>query len=352
MIDPDESPEDWSRCLAVLRLALLLAPSTYLANLQTRLAEEGIQAAVARRETTVLFDWMVRLLARQGISNAAAEAFAERSGSPTWASISEKMGRSALCPRLRSYWRYAGCGYRRSTATCNSPHHLVSCPVATIPARKGALAEAAIAFRLFVHDVCDDDLVGWIDTRLAMADPGVGVPQRGVTMREAVLEPLTNIVGTGPKTWSMILAELLLGADLSRERWTTTGASFVAVDSLVHAYLYRTGILRRLQAEHPYGPACYGRGGCAEVIATLAERIDAREFNPTFPRVFPRWVQFAIWRFCAADGRSICHGNNIDDRVGCQQQFLPRLRGLRSTTDAGRAAWSSPGIRIGIKPNA
>ena len=119
----------------------------------------------------------------------------------------------------------------------------------------------------------------------------------------------------------MILAELLLGADLERERWVTTGASFIAVDSLVHAYLHRTGILRRLHAEHSYGPACYTPGGCAEVIAALADRIDAREFNPAFPAFFPRWVQFAVWWFCAADGWGTCNANQIDDRVGCRQRF-------------------------------
>ncbi len=48
--------------------------------------------------------------------------------------------------------------------------------------------------------------------------------------------------------WSMILPELLLVGDPDRERWVTTGASFVAVDSLVHNHLNRTGILRRLDS--------------------------------------------------------------------------------------------------------
>lgn len=323
MIEPSESREAWRHCLAVVRPALLLAPQSYLRNVCDRLSADGIQAAVARHDTPVIFDWIVRLLARQGISNSAAEAFLERNGSPTSADIEERMAHSAFCPRLRSYWQFESCAFRRSAATCNSPHHLVDCPVATIPARKGALAEAAIAFRLFVRDVCDDDFVQWIDNRLAGADPGAGALGRGVMMRAALLEPLTNVVGTGPKVWAMILAELLLGADPDRERWTTTGASFVAVDSLVHAHLRRTGILRRLDVKHDYGPACYAPGGCAEAIATLSERIDAREFNPTFPACFPRWVQFAIWWFCAADGWSICNGNHIDDRVGCRRLFCP-----------------------------
>jgi hypothetical protein len=142
-------------------------------------------------------------------------------------------------------------------------------------------------------------------------------------MREALLAPLVNVANTGPKLWSMILPELLLVGDPDRERWVTTGASFVAVDSLVHAHLHRTGILRRLDAEHPYGEGCYRAGRCAEIIENLARLIDAREFDPDFPATFPRFVQHAIWLFCAALGRDICNGNSIDDRRACSQRFCP-----------------------------
>ncbi len=123
--------------------------------------------------------------------------------------------------------------------------------------------------------------------------------------------------------WSMILPELLLVGDPDRERWVTTGGSFVAVDSLVHNHLHRTGILRRLGAEHAYGLACYRPGGCAEIINCLAQRIDAREFNPAFPAIFPRFVQHAIWLFCGAGGRDICNGNRVDDRHTCGQRLCP-----------------------------
>ena len=179
---------------------------------------------------------------------------------------------------------------------------------------------------MFVHDVCGRDLVGWIDHRLETADPGLDHPSRAVQMREALLGPLVNIANTGRKLWSMILPELLLVGDPDRERWVTTGASFVAVDSLVHNHLHRTGILRRLGAEHPYGDACYRPGGCAKVIEHLARQADAREFNPSFPATFPRFVQHAIWLFCAAGGRDICNGNRVDDRSACRQHFAPSLR--------------------------
>ena len=112
MIRLSESPAVWAHCLAVVRPALMLAPRSYLQDVQDRLASDGIQAAVVRHDTQAVFDWIVRLLARQGISNAAAEAFAERAGSPRWADVSERLARSARCPRLRNYWASAaGSGF-------------------------------------------------------------------------------------------------------------------------------------------------------------------------------------------------------------------------------------------------
>jgi hypothetical protein len=68
----------------------------------------------------------------------------------------------------------------------------------------------------------------------------------------------------------MALSELLLGADLKQERWLTTGASLIVIDTLVHNWLHRTGILAELGAEHAYGPGCYRPGGCAEIIEQVA----------------------------------------------------------------------------------
>ena len=133
-------------------------------------------------------------------------------------------------------------------------------------------------------------------------------------MGEALLEPLGHIYGIGSKVWSMALADLLLGADPGRERWVTTGASMIVIDSLMHNHLNRTGTLRRFGAEHPYGARCYAAGGCADIIRGLAQRVDAREFNPDFPICLPRFVQHAIWRLCSASELDIYNGNRIDDR--------------------------------------
>jgi hypothetical protein len=76
-----------------------------------------------------------------------------------------------------------------------------------------------------MHDICQDGFVGWMDRRLAAADPGPEAPDRGERMGLALLEPLGHIYGIGSKVWSMALADLLLGADPGRERWVWTGAS-------------------------------------------------------------------------------------------------------------------------------
>ena len=58
--------------------------------------------------------------------------------------------------------------------------------------RKGTLSIATAGFALFVRDVCGGDLVGWIDDRLAGADPGPEAVCRGRLMRNAILEPLSE----------------------------------------------------------------------------------------------------------------------------------------------------------------
>jgi hypothetical protein len=56
-------------------------------------------------------------------------------------------------------------------------------------------------------------------------------------------------------------------------------------------------------------------------IAAVANRIDATAFNPTFPAVFPRFVQHAIWRYCAQTSFDVCNGNRVDDRKPCENVY-------------------------------
>ena len=194
------------------------------------------------------------------------------------------------------------------------------------PLRKGDLNQAAYSLFLFIRDVCDGDLVGWIDQRLAGADEP-GAPDRAARMREAVLEPLTHVHGVSRKVW---LDGPCRPAARGRPGSGTLGydrCGMIAVDTLVHNFLHRTGTFRRFAADHAYGPGCYAAGGCAQIIEGLAHRVDAREFNPVFPAYFPRLIQFAIWRFCAESGLSVCNGRRIDDRARCENRYCPAFGG-------------------------
>jgi hypothetical protein len=140
------------------------------------------------------------------------------------------------------------------------------------------------------------------------------------------VDKLLRELGVADKVLAMAMSSLLLSAGTRRPLWLEVGATFVAVDTLVHNFLHRTGILQRLSADHPYGDSCYGPGGCASIIGALAAHIDARQFNPAFPATFPRFVQSAIWRYCAENGLDVCNGNRIDDDSPCDNTHCQLFR--------------------------
>jgi len=229
-------------------------------------------------------------------------------GSVRWADIADGLSRRASCPKLAGYWRFYSCRYHKGSGTCAEPGHIDGCPLPRHPLRNGRLNQMAYSLFLFIRDIADNDFVGWIDSQLGAADSQS--LDRLDVLREAIIGPLRNVYGVSDKVLAMALSDLLLAAG-RRPLWVEVGATFVAVDTLVHNFLHRTGILHRLHADHPYGDRCYRPGGCAGILHLLAANIDARQFNPTFPATFPRFVQSAIWRYCAEDGLDICNGNRV-----------------------------------------
>ena len=305
--------------LQIRRLCRIsLRPGT-LVELRTRLAAEGVAFAVRSRDTPALYDWLMRALSYQGVSDAIAWRYMNEHGAVAFSDVGEALNDCSSCPRLTSYWHFHDCRFAKAANTCSEPAHRDACPLPSHDLRNGRLNQTTYALFLFLRDICDGDLVGWIDAQLAAADR-TGAADREGKMRQGLLEPLGCIHGVSNKVLSMALADLLLGGDPDRERWIATGASMVAVDTLVHNWLHRTGSLRRLGAEHPYGPSCYASGGCANIIEEAAGSIDAREFCPDGPAVFPRLIQKAIWLFCAEGGLNVCNGNRIGHRRRCALQ--------------------------------
>ncbi|MCJ2024059.1 hypothetical protein MKK52_07490 [Methylobacterium sp. J-067] len=324
IISPPQS--NWQHLLLISQPALALAPPSFVDRLRTSMAFEGLSLAVRSHDTGPIFDLIMGLVPLQGISDGVALRYSKQHGSARLDAILDQLASAPSCDRLTSYWHFAECSYEKTGPTCAEPAHFSTCPLPSIKLRKGVLNRAAYSLALFIRDVCEGDLVGWIDARLAQADPGTDHPDRGPLLRVAILDPLCEIHGIGPKLWAMILADLLLGADPNRERWVTAGAWMIAVDSLIHNFLHRTGTLAHFGAEHPYGPACTAPGGCRDLLEGLSRRIDARAYNPNFPATFPRFVQAALWSFCAEGGWNICNGNRIDDRLGCRQTACPNFK--------------------------
>jgi hypothetical protein len=307
------------------RICRIAGDHRLIDHVTRNLARHGVRAAVRRHDTAVLFDWLLETVSYQGISNHVAWGYMERHGRLAWDEIVSLIDAGPSCPKLRSYWHFDHCGYQKGLQTCAEPDHFAACPLPTHNLRNGNLNQAAYSLFLFIRDVADGDLVGWIDTRLADVDLWT-LDGRADRLRAALLEPLGHIYGVSNKVVSMALASLLLGADRRRPLWAEAGAAMIAVDTLVHNFLHRTGILARLDAAHPYGPACYAPAGCAEIIERIAGEIDARRFNPLFPANFPRFVQHAIWRFCAESGLDECNGHQIDDRKRCDRSDCPAFR--------------------------
>jgi hypothetical protein len=285
-------------------------------DIRADLRAEKVHAAIRNHDTAVVFDWLLAALSYQGISDAAAYEYMARHGRAEWHDIDQKLGQGVSCPKLTSYWHFHGCRYDKGSRTCAEPEHVGSCPLPSHDLRNGHLNQAAYSLFLFIRDIADGDLIGWIDQQLQGANSPPG-PGRLARMAAALVEPLREIYGVSDKVLAMALSALLLSAPRKMVLWIEVGGSMIAIDTLVHNFLHRTGILAQFNANHLYGAACYRPGGCAEIIQAVAERIDARQFNPTFPQTFPRFIQYAIWRYCSQSGLDVCNGNRINDAKRC-----------------------------------
>jgi hypothetical protein len=319
---PAQIPPHFLKSVDLIRRVCALAGSlTFLDDVQAEVRNAGIQHAVTKDDTPQIFDWLLTTFSYQGVSDQVARSYIRDHGRASWAGIGARLDERPPCPRLQNYWHFNRCRYDKTSFTCSEPEHIDACPVPSHRLRNGRLNQTAYSFFLFVRDIAKNDLVGWIDERLSVpSGPSLG-PNSEVNFQERLIGPLRNIYGVSDKILAMTLSDLFLGASADRPRWFEAGAAMIAVDTLVHNFLHRTGILNDCGRRHSYGVGCYAAGGCADIIKAVSSYIDARTFNPSFPKVFPRFVQHAIWRYCAADGLNICNGNRIDDRKPCQISY-------------------------------
>ena len=234
----------------------LAGSASLIDDLRAELRVEGVPAAIRRHDTATLFDWLIAAVSYQGISDRVASGYMEAHGRARWADIDAKLSRGTTCPKLQSYWHYHGCRYDKISRTCAEPDHIDHCPLPSHDLRNGRLNQTAYSLYLFIRDIADGDLVGWIDRQLREADSPRDA-DRPARLREALIGPLRQVYGVSDKVLTMTLSCVLLTAPRGYETWRQVGATMIAIDTLVHNFLHRTGILARFGADHLYGPACY-----------------------------------------------------------------------------------------------
>jgi hypothetical protein len=322
--------QGWSNGLAraerMIRSVCAVAGSmSFLDEIDQEVRDAGVDRAVAVGDTPAIFDWLMTSFSFQGISDRVARGYINKHGTVTWAGIETGSKNACSCPKLRSYWQFENCRYDKTSFTCSEPEYIDACPLPKPRLRNGRLNQTAYSLFLFVRDHADGNLVGWIDRQLESARDTTAA-ELVAARQEALIGPLRNVYGVSDKVLMMTLSTLLIGARNHRPNWFDTGKAMIAVDTLVHNFLNRTGILKECGVPHAYGLGCYEPGGCAEIIRTVADRIDTHMLHRAFPRRFPRFVQNAIWRLCAGDGLNLCNGTRIDDRQSCQISYCHLYR--------------------------
>ena len=144
----------------------LAGSATLIDDIRADLRADKVRAAIRNRDAAVVFDWLMAALSYQGISDQAAYEYMKRHGRAEWRDIEQKLGQGVSCPKLKSYWHFHGCRYEKGSRTCAVPEHIGCCPLPSHDLRNGHLNQAAYSLFLFIRDLADGDLIGWIDGQL------------------------------------------------------------------------------------------------------------------------------------------------------------------------------------------
>jgi hypothetical protein len=228
----------------IYRVCILAGSASLIDKICADLHAEGVRTAMRKRDTAAVFDWLIAALSYQGISDQIAYDYMEQHGYVQWDDINEKLAQGATCPKLKSYWHFHACHYNKLSRTCTEPDHIGRCPLPTHDLRNGRLNQTAYSLYLFIRDIADGDLIGWIDQRLQAANSANGL-DRLARMRDAIIAPLREIHGVSDKVLTMALSSILLGAPNKLRLWREVGASMIAIHSRATA-ARRSTISRRV----------------------------------------------------------------------------------------------------------
>jgi hypothetical protein len=213
----------------------LAGSPTLIDEIRAELRADKVRAAIRNRDTGPVFDWLMAAVSYQGISDQVAYDYMQKHGRARSRQIKQGLDRDGSCPKLKSYWHFHDCRYDKISCTCAEPDHIRRCPLPKHDLRNGRLNQTAYSLFLFIRDVADGDLVGWIDRQLQAANDPPG-PDRLARMRASLIEPLREVYGLSDKVLTMSLSCILLGAPKKMSLWIEVGGSMIAIDTLVHNF--------------------------------------------------------------------------------------------------------------------
>lgn len=172
-----------------------------LSEARKDLQRAGVIKAVRNRNDGPIFDWLIRQVSYQGISDAAADTYIAAHGTASGEVIERSLSwLRPECDLLQSsFWDFKGCNYRKTASTCSRPSHLRNCPVAKLDLRRGDLSQAAFSLHLFMRDVAGRDFVRWVDDRLDQTSAA------GLDGARALIEPMSQVHGLRARPRSMRL---------------------------------------------------------------------------------------------------------------------------------------------------
>jgi hypothetical protein len=272
-----------------------------------------LTALIRNHDDEALFSWLMNVFSYQGISDRAAEKFIAEHGNADYQSIHTNVVIKPQCAKLGGFWTFSGCGYEKAKRLCSNQSDIDSCPLPELPLRNGRLNQTAFSLYFFMRDIASGDLVSFIDRQVDSISTNASPRE----VHQSLVPAWKGVFGISDKVISMALATLLLSAPDQKKEWKRAGGSLIVVDTLVHNFLHRTGLASLFGSTHFYGPGCYSKDGCFDVLESISKLVDARRFDARFSSYFPRFVQLAVWRYSASPF-DVCNGNRINDRKRCQ----------------------------------
>ena len=127
--------------------------------------------AVDRHDTAALFDRLMYDFSFQGISDEIAANYMAKHGQATWGSVHKNLASGSNRARsCKATGIFTTADTRRRAAPAPSLTTLPLARCQRIGLRNGHLNQMAYSLYLFIRDVADGDLVGWIDDRVADRD--------------------------------------------------------------------------------------------------------------------------------------------------------------------------------------